>query len=37
MIHWLWLIPAAWVGGAIGFFTAALCAATKRGDAEASE
>lgn len=37
MIHWLWLIPATWVGGAIGFFTAALCAAAKRGDAEASE
>lgn len=29
MIHWLWLIPAVWVGGAVGFLAASLCITAK--------
>ena len=25
MIHWAWLIPAAMLGGVLGFYAAALC------------
>lgn len=32
MIHWWWLIPAFMIGGFIGFFAAALCNASDRGD-----
>lgn len=29
MINWAWIIPAVFVGGMIGFMTAALCSAGK--------
>ncbi len=32
MIHWLWLIPAAILGGLVGLIVTALCVIAKESD-----
>lgn len=32
MTHLWWALGGAWVGGIVGFFTAALCCAARRAD-----
>jgi hypothetical protein len=37
MIHWIWLIPAAMLGGYIGVCAMALCVVAKRADVAMEE